>query len=281
MVSFSKITLGDLTEFHRVLDAAGFTPEVIRKINKNPSLADTMLAATRSNAPVSPPRKQSSQFAAFKQVLNSLAEQKVQLTAFNAQAGDLAVSSQWLEGLSTTSRHVQCLEDLEVFVVWCGTLEATFRYGMALMKFSQGNIWDSKFKKDAANMRLHKRAFGYAEAGVYRVRVNLVDNWTPGKSRSVKDVYDLAAAKPDYILASVEPIFAYALQKSKLICHQDGTILAYTNCPGIQQGDGFAEVVCFYWLSYSEGVLFFSFGAGTADTHFSAPSLQEVPQKVA
>jgi hypothetical protein len=129
-------------------------------------------------------------------------------------------------------------------------------------------------------MRLHARAFAYSEAGVYRVRVNLVNNWNPEKSRSAQNV-DLAAAKPDYIISSVEGIFGYALQKRQLIRQQDGTNLPYTDCPGIQQGDGFAQVVHFHWDGAFDEVLFCSFDAGLSPAYYSGPSLLGAPRKVA
>jgi hypothetical protein len=277
---FNTTTVGQDIEFKRILNDAGWTSKDIDKVIKNPSIASDMLVAVRGVATTQRPRV-SSRFAQYKQHLNSLAEQKKLLVAFNAQAGDLAVSQSWIEGLSTTGRHTQSLESLEVFVVWCGTLEKTFRYAQALMKFSQGKIWDSGFKTDEKSMRLHARAFAYSEAGVYRARVNLVDNWEPEKSRSVEDVYNLAAAKPDYILTSVEGIFGYALQKRQLIRQQDGTNLPYTDCPGIQQGDGFARVVVFHWFGINDGVRFLSYDAGFSDAFYSRPSLLGVPRKVA
>lgn len=277
---FNTTTVGQDIEFKRILNQAGWTSKDIDKVIKNPSIASDMLVLVRGVATTQRPRV-SSRFAQYKQYLNSLAEQKALLVAFNAQAGDLAVSQVWLENLSTSSRHTQSLESLEVFVVMCGTLEKTFRYAQALMKFSQGQIWDSGFKIDEKSMRLHARAFAYSEAGLFRVRVNLVDNWNPEKARSVQDVYDLAAARPDYLLTSVEGIFGYALQKRALIRLQDGTNLPYTDCPGIQQGDGFAQVVGFDRCSVGGEVYFSSYGAGVSDAHYSGPSLLGAPRKVA
>lgn len=279
--TFFSTTVGQDIEFKRVLADCGWTSKDIDKVIKHPSIASDMLLAVRGVVATTSRPRRSSRFAQYKQHLNSLAEQKALLVAFNSQAGDLAVPSRWLEVLSTSSRHTQSLENLEVFVVWCGTLERTLRYAMALMKFSQGKIWDSGFDKSVDRMRLHERAFAYDEVGVYRVRVNLVDNWNPEKSRSVRDVYDLAAAKPDHLMTSVEGVFAYALQKRELIRLQDGTNLPYTDCPGIQQGDGFAQAVYFSWHRINEEVYFGSYDAGDAYAYYSAPSLQGVPRKVA
>lgn len=278
---FNKTTVGQDVEFKRILSDAGWTDKDIERVNKNPYLASDMLGVVRNIVPVTRRPRVSTKFPQYKQYLNSLARQKALLVAFNAQAGDLTVPQEWLENLSASNRHAQSLEYLEIFVVWCGTLEKTLRYVQALMKFYQGKIWDSGFKTDEKNMRLHARAFAYGEAGVYRVRVNLVDNWNPEKGRSVEDVYDLAAAKPDYILTSVEGIFAYALQNRELIRKQDGINLPWTDCPGIQQGDGFARAVGFYWSSVFDEVSFGSYDAGDALADYSAPSVQGVPQKVA
>lgn len=288
MASLFRLTLGEFDQFKRVLDSAGFTDDVIRMINKKPAIAGDMLIATRGAATTirshRPPRpRRSSRFVQFKQHLNSLAEQKELLIAFNARAGDLAVPGEWLEGLSTSSRHTQSqsLEDLEVFVVWCGTLERTFRYAAALMEFCQGGVWGSGFRTDAQNMRLYARAFAYGEVGVYRARVNLVDNWTPEKERSANEVYSSAGVDPDYLLASVEAIFGYALQKQELIRLQDGSNLPYADCLGIQQGVDFAYVVSFDWGNSLMTVNFNSWNARLQSAVHSAPSLHGIPRKVA
>ena len=283
VTTFFSTTVGQDIEFKRTLADAGWTLKDIERVIKHPECAEKMLAAVRAtgSVAVSTRQRRPSRFAQYKQHLNSLGEQKALLVAFNAQAGDLAVPSRWLEVLSTSSRHNQSLEDLEIFVVWCGTLERTLRYTAALMKFCQGRVWNSGFRTDAQNMRLHAQAFAYDEVGVYRVRVNMVDNWTPERERSINDVYGLAATKTGYLLASVEGIFGYALQKRGLIRLQDGINLPYTDCPGIQQGDGFDYAVSFDWGNSLMAVNFNSWNACLAGSVHSAPSVRGVPRRVA
>ena len=49
MASLHQLTIGEDMEFGRILAAAGFDAEMIRKINKNPDIASVMLAAVRQH----------------------------------------------------------------------------------------------------------------------------------------------------------------------------------------------------------------------------------------
>ncbi len=44
MKKFSTLKLHEVTKFHRILDKAGFTAEIVRRINQDPTLAETMFA---------------------------------------------------------------------------------------------------------------------------------------------------------------------------------------------------------------------------------------------
>lgn len=47
MSHFSNLKIGEITEFHRVLAEVGFTAELVRLINQDPSLAAAMLATVK------------------------------------------------------------------------------------------------------------------------------------------------------------------------------------------------------------------------------------------
>lgn len=283
MASFYNLTIGQQTEFHRIISDAGLDSVQVRRVIKNPELAGKMVDALRgaSSSAARKPRS-TSKFDQFKPHLHSLAKQKATLIAFNAQAPkNIRVPSEWLESLSTSSRHVQSVEDLEIFVVWCGSLEKTWHYAYELMKFVQaGAIGNSGFQTDEAHMRLDPTAFAYAKPGVYRVRINLIDHWSPGKKRSVNQVRALAENSGQK-LASIEAVFGYALQARQLIRLQDGVNLPYCDAAGVQCGDGFDQAPDFGRGRLYGRVSFSSWDSANGLVSWSAPSLRGVPRKVA
>ena len=167
---------------------------------------------------------------------------------------------------------MQGVEDLEVFYVQLGTLEATWAFNQELVRLTQPAIYDSGFvARDARSMRLHRTAHRY-EPGIHRVWINLVDNWDPEKGRTV----DAVRARTVRELAAVEAVGAYGLQDPRLYQSQDGVNLPYFDCAGLEQGDGFRHVPCSGWDEFDREVCFYSRSAGFVYRGYAAPS--RVPQ---
>ena len=210
-------------------------------------------------------------YSRYNPYLHSLGDQLQLLRELNQRMpGMLRVSDAWLD-LDTASQHVQGVEDLEVFYVQLGTLEATCAFNQELVRLTQPAIYDSGFARDARSMRLHRTAHRY-EPGIHRVWINLVDNWDPEKGRTV----DAVRARTVRDLAAVEAVGAYGLQDPRLYQSQDGVNLPYFDCAGLEQCDGFRLVPYSIWNEFGRGVGFSSCSADSVDRNFAAPSL--VPQ---
>ena len=210
-------------------------------------------------------------YSRYNPYLHSLGDQLQLLRDLNRQMPrKLRVSDAWLD-LDTASQHVQGVEDLEVFYVQLGTLEATWAFNQELVRLTQPAIYDSGFARDARSMRLHRTAHRY-EPGIHRVWINLVDNWDPEKGRTV----DAVRARTVRELAAVEAVGAYGLQDPRLYQSQDGVNLPYFDCAGLEQGDGIRLVLYSIWNEFGRGVGFSSCSADSVDRNFAAPSL--VPQ---
>ncbi len=187
----------------------------------------------------------------------------------------LQVPTSWIKSLDATTDHVQSVQDLECFYVVRSTLEETWNFNQKLIELTQPVTQDSGFCKDDSQLQLHKSAWGYT-AGIYRVRINLVDNWSPDKERSVDDVRRNAATTGK-LLAGIEAVGAYGLQDPALFQSQDGKTLPYCDLAGLQQGDGFAQVPDFslWWWSLGREARFGVRQSDEVTTGRSAPSLVE------
>ena len=210
-------------------------------------------------------------YSKYTPYLHSLGDQLQLLRDLNRQMPrKLRVSDAWLD-LDTASQHVQGVEDLEVFYVQLGTLEATWAFNRELVRLTQPAIYDSGFARDARSMRLHHTAHRY-EPGIHRVWINLVDNWDPEKGRTV----DAVRARTVRELAAVEAVGAYGLQDPRLYQSQDGVNLPRFDCAGLEQGDGFRHVPFSLWSEFDRKVYFNSLSAGHVSWRYAAPS--RVPQ---
>jgi len=267
MTRLFDMTIGQDHELKLALQNAGMTLEDAVQVGGNPQLAAKMVAALRVDSPMRayPDRD----FSRYNQYLRPLSEQLEVLRDLNRRMpSKLRVSDAWLD-LDTASDHVQGVEDLETFFVSFDLLEPTWAFSQKLVELTQPAIYDSGFRKDAANMRLHRTARRYAP-GIHRVRINLVDNWDPENGRNVEQVRERAVSKQ---LGAVEPIGAYALQDPRLYQSQDGENLPYFDCAGIEQGDGFRQAPYSYWDGLNREVYFCSGSADSVDSIFAAPSL--------
>lgn len=184
----------------------------------------------------------------------------------------LRVDPSWLD-VDTVSDHAQSVEDLEFFFIVLDTLERTIVLNWELMKLTQPAVYHSGFETDAANLRLGPNTRWY-EPGLYRVRINLVDNWDPKQGRSIDQVRTRVAST-GALLASIEPIGAYAIHP-ELLQQQDGENLPYCDLAGLQQGRGFAQVPGFHWDGIDSEAYLYSWESGFADRSYAAPSLQGV-----
>ena len=87
-------------------------------------------------------------YSRYTPYLHSLGDQLQLLRELNQRMpGMLRVSDAWLD-LDTASQHVQGVEDLEVFYVQLGTLEATWAFNQELVRLTQPAIYDSGFARD-------------------------------------------------------------------------------------------------------------------------------------
>jgi hypothetical protein len=280
MTSISKTPHGEMQQYVQNLHSAGFTLEVIRKINKSPAILGDMLLAMPS---VSTPHRsrKPSRFAQYNQYLNPLSVQLAQLREYNSEMPNpLRIPYHWFRGISTSSRHVQSIEDLEVFVVWRGTLEKSWYYAEKLIELGQPAIRNSGFETDAAHMRFNSNVVYWngRMPAIYRVRINLVAHWSPGNHRSVDDVYEVAIQEKE-ILASFEAVSTYALQAPGLIQQMDGINLPFMDSAGISCDDDCLESPNFMLNGFGKGVSFGSAPVNCGDDRYAAAVLQGVPER--
>ncbi len=186
---------------------------------------------------------------------------------------DLQVPPSWIKALDTTTNHVQSVDALECFYVVRPTLEETRDFNQKLIELTQPAIQHSG--KDDSQLQLHESARDY-DAGIYRIRINLVDNWSPDKERSVDEVRGNATAAGK-LLAGMEAVGAYGLQHPKLLQAQDGKTLPYCDLAGLEQGDGSTRVpdFSFWWCSLGCEARFGSRRSDEVTTGRAAPSLVE------
>lgn len=238
MASFFKLTVGQQTEFNRILSDAGFSKEMVEAIIAKPSIASGIVKSVQA----AQDDLAKDRFARFAHLLRPTSRQAADLCKLNEKMNkDMRVPDSWLDNLETDDEHVQSLERLKVYFVVKDTLKETLAYNWKLVGLTQPAIYHSGFSTNAANLRLDKTACDYAP-GVHLITINLVDNWEPQNGRSVDQVRRSALATGQK-LAGIEVLAAYALQDPRLLQSQDGKNLPYCNLAGLQQGDGFGQVL--------------------------------------
>ena len=265
MASFFKLTIGQQTEFHRILSDAGFSKEMVEAIIANPSIASKVVKAVQDDLG-------QDRFAKFVHLLRLTSRQAADLRKLNKKMNkDMRVPDSWLNNLETDDEHVQSLERLKVYFVVKDTLEETLAYNWKLIELTQPAIYHSGFSTNAANLRLGKTACDYAP-GVHLIEINLVDNWEPKNGRSVDQVRHSALDKGQK-LAGIEVLAAYALQDPKLLQSQDGENLPYCDLAGLQQGGGFGQAPGFRWGSSGREAYLGSWNSDDVYRGYAAPSV--------
>lgn len=211
-------------------------------------------------------------FSRYDSYLLSLDDQLQRLKGLNKKLPKkLQVAARSLD-LDTDTDHIQSVEDMEIFFIVLDTLEKTLAVNWEIIKLTQPAVSRSDFETDVANLRLGPNTRWY-EPGIHRVRINLVDNWSPDGGRNIEQVRNRVAGT-NTLLASVEPIGAYGLH-DELFQQQDGENLPYVDLAGLQQGRGFGGVPSFGWDPIHRKAYLISWGSGTVDQECAAPSLGE------
>jgi hypothetical protein len=206
----------------------------------------------------------------YTSLLYPLYKQQALLLRLNADMPEgLRVPEAQIEALDTASAHVQSTKDLECFFVVRSTLEETWRFNRQLIKLTQPAIQDSG---EDSQLRLHETARDYEE-GIYRIRLNLIDHWVPGKKRSVDGVREGAVATGK-LLAGIEAIGAYGLQDPELFQAQDGKTLPYCDLAGLQQGS-FVPGFSYWWCGWGREARFGVHRTDEVTAGRAVPSLVE------
>ena len=269
MTRLFDMTIGQDHELKLALQNAGMTLEDAVRVAGDSQLAVAMVATLRVDCPTYPARD----FNRYTQYLLPLDVQLQRLVELNKELPKkLRVPEVWFNDVDTSSDHIQTVEDLEFFFIVPGTVEETLTLNWELIRLTQPAVYRSGFKIDADNLRLWPNTRWY-EPGLHRIRINLVDNWDPENGRNVDDIRTRAAGT-GVLLASVEPIGAYALH-AELFRQQDGENLPYCDLAGLRQVRALGRVPCFRWYRFFDGAYLGSWWSGVY-RGFAAPSLRGV-----
>ena len=213
--------IGKVEQFMLALQNAGLTVDQVGSIIDNTLFAKKLVAVASAIDPVD-------HYNNYRPLLYSLERQKSALRELNNRiSGEMRIPDSWIEKLDTKSDHVQKIEDLESFFVVKETVEETLKYQAILVNLNNivgrspgmGDVIEHLKLDRSANSSMYERP------GVYRVRINLVDNWHPSGTIVSKARTDAAAIGNK--LAGLPAIGAYALQDPRLVRALNGRDLPY------------------------------------------------------
>jgi len=198
---------------------------VTRVANGNISVEDA-LSGTQGIIEGIYPNKHS-RFAKYNKLLRPLDEQLKQLYEFNSvfMPDNLRAPTEWFS-VNSYSDRIQSVNDLTTFFVFWGDVQKTIEYQIALLVLSQPDVRITEsFRENLSALMFDESSslIGITKPGIYRVRLNLVDNWyrTYETAKSVADIRQ-GAIKESKPLAGLMSLGAFALQDPLLCQSQDG-----------------------------------------------------------
>ncbi|MDR1033133.1 MAG: hypothetical protein LBL84_03960 [Candidatus Nomurabacteria bacterium] len=292
---FFKVTVGQLSEFHRVLGEMGFGDEEVKAVlhadTPAVKLAELMVQLVGGEF-VFP---EAIVIRDYDHLLPSLcAQAEVTISGLQKFGRQLGLSHDQLIRLCNSLRgmdhkrggRAQTIADCQVVIAWLGSLCTTVHFYQMLVEDRQvtagaaANWYGADF--DKLRMEFDETAYRYGtDADVFVADgVNLVDNWDRENGSSVNQARATARAKrqdgEEYYLISIEALVLYATADPKLYRSQDGESLPYYDMAGIRSGGVLVESPFSIWHAGDRQVIFNSFRAGCVRRDVARPSLRGV-----
>lgn len=190
------------------------------------------------------------EFGLFELYLFSLEEQRRRLRLLNSLL-ESSVPEAWFDKIDTKSNHTQSIRDLEfLFIVPTDNFRDTLRYQLSLLELSlqtKIEICD-EFDIDDSALVVNADRDLYKNAGIYRLRIDLLSGWDP-LFGSMTDVIRQQTKARGVIIDGIPALGAYAAQSPRLFKSQNGRDLPYLDIADIQIGEGHDYVPCCFFVN--------------------------------